>query len=58
MIAEGVERAPGRGFELWLAGCNPSVLEVVRRSGLADRLGRERLLVNARVAIERYQARE
>jgi SulP family sulfate permease len=35
---------------------NPGVLEVVRNSGLADRLGRERTLFNARAAIERYQA--
>jgi hypothetical protein len=27
----------------------------VRHSGLADRLGRERMLFNARAAIERYQ---
>jgi len=30
----------------------------VRRAGLADRLGRERMLFNARVAIEHYQALE
>ena len=35
---------------------NPSVLEVVRRAGLIERLGRERMLFNARVVIERYQA--
>jgi len=39
-------------------GLNPGVLEVVRRAGLAERLGRERLLFNARVAIERYEARQ
>ena len=44
------------GVTLWLAGLNAGVLEVVRRSGLADRLGRERLLFNARAAIARYQA--
>jgi high affinity sulfate transporter 1 len=58
MLVEGVERAPARGFELWLVGCNPGVLEVVRRSGLAERLGRERMLFNARAAIARYQALE
>jgi len=31
------------------------VLEMVRHSGLADRLGRERMLFNARAAIERYR---
>jgi SulP family sulfate permease len=43
---------------LWLVGLNPGVLEVVRRSGLADRLGSERLLYNARAAIERFLAGE
>jgi high affinity sulfate transporter 1 len=56
MLMEGEEGAPARGFELWLVGLNPGVLEVVRRSGLADRLGRERMLFNARAAIARYQA--
>jgi SulP family sulfate permease len=35
---------------------NPAVLEVVRRAGMFERLGRERMLFNARMAIERYQA--
>ena len=39
MLMEGELRAPARGFELWLVGLNPGVLEVVRRSGLAERLG-------------------
>jgi anti-anti-sigma factor len=56
MLIEGERRAASRGFEFWLVGCNPSVLEVVRRAGLADRLGRERMLFNARAAIARYQA--
>jgi len=32
------------------------VLEVVRRDGLADRLGRERMLFNARAAIRQYES--
>jgi hypothetical protein len=32
------------------------VREVVRHAGLEERLGRERMLFNARMAIERYQA--
>jgi len=35
---------------------NPAVLDVVRRAGLFERLGRERMLFNARAAIARYQA--
>jgi len=49
-------RAAGLGVEWWLAGLNPAVLEVVRKVGLAERLGRERMLFNARAAIERYQS--
>jgi MFS superfamily sulfate permease-like transporter len=55
-LIEGERRAAEKGAILWLAGLNPPVLEVVRQSGLADRLGRERLLFNDRVAIERYLA--
>jgi high affinity sulfate transporter 1 len=56
MLMEGEKRAAEAGIELWLAGLNPGVLEMVRRAGLDQRLGRERLLFNAREAIERYQA--
>ena len=46
------------GHEVWLVGLNPGVLEVVRRSGLDERLGRERMLFNARAAIEQYRSME
>jgi SulP family sulfate permease len=55
-LMEGDARAAERGAIVWLVGLNPGVLEVVRNSGLADRLGRDRMLFNARAAIERYQA--
>ena len=55
-LIEREERATGRGATVWLAGLNPGVMEVVQKSGLAERLGRERMLFNARAAIERYQA--
>jgi high affinity sulfate transporter 1 len=55
-LSEGEKRATDRGVVFWLAGLNPGVLEVVRHSGLAERLGRDRLLFNAREAIERYRA--
>jgi SulP family sulfate permease len=54
-LMEGEARATERGATTWLVGLNPGVMEVVRNSGLAERLGRERLLFNARAAIERYQ---
>ncbi len=56
MLMEGEQRAAEAGLELWLAGLNPGVLEVVRHAGLDQRLGRERLLFNARAAIERYRS--
>ncbi len=55
-LMEGEKRMTERGIVVWLAGLNPGVLEVVRRTGLDERLGRERMLFNARAAIERYQA--
>jgi high affinity sulfate transporter 1 len=55
-LMDGERRATERGAVFWLVGLNPGVLEVVRRAGLADRLGRERMLFNARAAIERYQS--
>jgi anti-anti-sigma factor len=54
-LMEGEKRLTERGLVVWLVGLNPGVLEMVRHSGLADRLGRERMLFNARAAIERYQ---
>lgn len=56
MLIEGERRTTERGETLWLAALNPSVLKMVRQSGLAETLGRERLLFNARAAIERFQA--
>ena len=56
MLIESDKRATERGAVVWLVGLNPSVLEVVRKGGLDERLGRERMLFNARAAIERYQA--
>jgi anti-anti-sigma factor len=54
-LMEGEKRATERGTIVWLAGLNPSVLETVRHAGLDERLGRERMLFNARAVIEHYQ---
>jgi high affinity sulfate transporter 1 len=56
MMIEGEKRATERGAVMWLVGLNPGVLDMVRHAGLDQRLGRERMLFNARAAIERYQA--
>jgi MFS superfamily sulfate permease-like transporter len=54
-VMEGEQRWTDAGIVVWLVGMNPGVLEVVRHAGLDQRLGRERMLFNARAAIERYQ---
>jgi len=44
------------GIEVWLAGLNPGVFEVVQRAGFAAHLGPQRLFVNAREAIAHFNA--
>jgi high affinity sulfate transporter 1 len=56
MLIESDKRATERGIVVWWAALNPAALEVARNAGLDERLGRERMLFNARVAIERYHA--
>jgi SulP family sulfate permease len=56
MLIEREQRAGEGGVTVWLAGLNPGVLEGVRASGLADRLGRDRLLFNVRAAIHKFEA--
>jgi sulfate permease, SulP family len=55
-LIDSEQRYADRGISVWLVGLNPGVLEMVRHTGLADRLGRDRMLFNARAAIQRYQA--
>jgi sulfate permease, SulP family len=55
MLIESDKRGTERGAVVWLVGLNPGALEVVRKAGLDERLGRERMLFNTRAAIERYQ---
>jgi high affinity sulfate transporter 1 len=55
-LIEQERRATDRGAVVWLVGLNPTVLEMVRNSGLDERLGRERMLFNAREAILRFEA--
>jgi len=56
VLIEGEKRATADGAAVWLAALNPGVLEVARSSGLAQQLGPDRLLFNARAVIDRYQA--
>ncbi|MDR7036039.1 high affinity sulfate transporter 1 [Methylobacterium sp. BE186] len=52
MLQEGARRTIAT---LWLVDLNPGVLDMVRRAGLDRELGPDRLLFNARTAIERYR---
>jgi len=55
-MMDAERRTNEHGAVVWLAGLNPDVLEVVRRAGFDRVLGRDRMLLNSRVAIERYLA--
>lgn len=54
MMIEGERRYANEGIVVWMAVLNPDVLASVRSSGLAARLGEERLFPNARAAIRHY----
>ncbi len=53
-LSEGEERQRQRGVLTWLVGLNPGVLEMVRRSPLGKRLGREGMQFSLELAIARY----
>ena len=57
MLVEGEERQREQGRELWLAALNPEALELVRRTPLAERLGRERMFFTVEQAVAAFQAR-
>jgi len=57
MLIESERRATEEGATVWLAGLGPGVMECVKMSGLADRLGGERLFLNARAVIRHYEER-
>jgi high affinity sulfate transporter 1 len=55
-LQEWERRLTEQGVEVWLCGMNPAVLDVARRSGLADALG-DRMVINIREVINRYESR-
>ena len=57
MLVEAEERIAGEGITLWLAGLTPEALELVRRTPLAEKLGRERMFFNVEGAVEAFNAR-
>ena len=54
MLIEGERRATEEGAMFWLADPSPGVMDCIKASGLANRLG-ERLFPNARAMIRHYE---
>jgi hypothetical protein len=57
MLVETEERMRASDVELWLAALNPEVLDLVRRTPLAERLGRERMFFTVEQAVAAFEAR-
>jgi MFS superfamily sulfate permease-like transporter len=55
MIIEADEKLQAEGVTLWLAGLNPQALDIVRRSPLGERLGRERMFMNLDAAVRAFE---
>jgi len=55
-LTEAEQRLEKEGISLWLAGLNPTVLDLIRRSELGQRLGNERMHRNIERAVEHYLA--
>jgi high affinity sulfate transporter 1 len=58
MLTEAHERLEREGIRLWLAGLNPGVKAMVRRSELGRRLGDEGMPPSLTVAVERFKVAE
>jgi hypothetical protein len=58
MLIEGEEKQREQGIELWLAALNPEVLDLVKRTPLAERLGRERMFFTVEQAVAAFEARQ
>lgn len=56
MLMESEKGLAEQGVTLWLAGLNPDVLDYVRASGFAERLGEGRMFANARAGIDHFQS--
>lgn len=54
MLTEAEARQRERGIKLWLAGMNPSVLNMIRKSPLGKVLGRDEMHFNLETAVAKY----
>ena len=57
MLVEAEQRLGERGVSLWLAALSPEALGLLRRTPLAERLGRERMYFTVEAAVEAFQKR-
>ncbi|MDZ7653956.1 MAG: SulP family inorganic anion transporter [Burkholderiaceae bacterium] len=57
MLVEGEARWREHGVELWLAALNPEAMEMLKRTPLAQSLGRERMHFNVEQAVAAFEAR-
>ena len=55
MLIQAEKRRREEGVMLWLTELTPEVYATVQRSPLGETLGRERMLHNLEIAVERYQ---
>jgi SulP family sulfate permease len=58
MLIEAEQRQRAAGITLWLVGLNPQVYAVIQRSPLGEILGRERMMFDLEIAVDRYQQRQ
>ncbi|MCW5593912.1 MAG: SulP family inorganic anion transporter [Burkholderiales bacterium] len=58
MLVEAEEKYRAEGVEIWLAALNPEVLELVRKTPLAERLGRGRMFFTVEDAVAAFEARD
>ena len=58
MLIESEERLRHEGIDVWLAALNPEAWELVQRTPLAERLGRERMYITVERAVDAYLARK
>ena len=57
MLVDAEQRLQREGVQLWLAALSPEALDLVRRTPLAERLGRERMFFNVEQGAAAYASR-
>jgi len=53
-LIEAEKRLGADGISIWLVGLTPSVLQVIERSALGSKLGREQMHFNLEIAVRKY----